>query len=75
MFVEKKLCKPRLNIYGGKGKAIIEKLRELVKKDKGLVISHLEDLNDGNVDFLGEEVINYYYLHDLHLGKYAEFSS
>ena len=66
-----------MNIYGGKGKGVfIEKLRELVKKDKGLIISHLEDFGSRkNVDFLGEEVINYYYLHDLHLGKYAEFSS
>ena len=46
-----------------------------MKKDKGLIISHLEDLRSGNVDFLGEEVINYYYLHDLHLGELATFSS
>ena len=66
-----------MNIYGGKGKeVIVEKLRELLKKDKGLIISHLEDLgSECNVDFLGEEVINYSYLHDLHLGEDAEFSS
>ena len=65
-----------MNIYGGKGKGvIIEKLSELLKKDKGLIISHLEDLRSGNVDFLGEEVINYSYLHDLHLGDNATFSS
>ena len=55
---------------------LVEKLNELVKKDKGLIISHLElPVERVNVDFLGEEVINYYYLHDLHLGDIAVFSS